>query len=683
MQVDGISASLLREGKSRWKMSPTLEIRRGSKSLLPTECKGGVWSESCCVLPFSPETRHLLDSMTEQMQTDGVLAAAIEICGNLKHFLMNDVDVRKLALDDVKDQVDMVHAVVLKIRRSFKGVRASREHNAILVGILDSLVDLENELRRLDAMSMSQSDTMMGRWRLHLNNVTTLIPMLKSITLFPVVAEVGMKAEVETYGSNENPVSSWSAMHRSLDTTSEQPTAAACGVAAAIRVCERINVLSMNDVNGRIGSLEDVKDKLSMVHAALLELPFSIIGFSRDDNATLESIVDSLVELENLLQSLDSMSMFAYILQRDSLKTRCRLHLDNVRIFIPMLITHRPFLSAKGDETRSTTCQDNPDPLRNSNTRDADTISNQMVPYCGCQEEGILNIPLSKPSTTRIDFNEIVRNNEVFLISRELSDMEATQVANSLKRHDTSVTRLLLDDNKIGHAGAAAISVALATFTELQELGLDFNNIRDEGAAAISNALKTNKSLKHLRLNRNYIGDEGAIAVAEALKSNTSLQHLSIQNNHITNAGAKAIAEVLGETNRTLRQLWISHNKIGDEGAKAFAEALESESKSTLQNLSIQYNLISNAGAKAMAEALKTNKTLQILGLRNERIGNDGARAFVEALKSNSTLQNLYIETFDMTFLSQKLCDEIQRSLSKETKDDRIRRHVDKPKKVD
>ena len=75
-----------------------------------------------------------------------------------------------------------------------------------------------------------------------------------------------------------------------------------------------------------------------------------------------------------------------------------------------------------------------------------------------------------------------------------------------------------------------ALAEALKTNTTLTDIILDNNKIGDEGAKAIAEALKTNTTLINLKLSTNIIGDEGANALAEALKTNTTTK-LNLDNN--------------------------------------------------------------------------------------------------------------------------------------------------------
>ena len=467
------------------------------------------------------------------------------------------------------------------------------------------------------------------------------------------------------------------------------PSAADGAVCAAIRVCESINFVFINDLDDRAAALSEVIERVDKIRGFLSRVPrsFHVAHVSSQGEVLLDDILSALVQVENDLQRVGSMSMFAYRMNRDAGKGFCRINLDDVDWFISALkrcISYQNIAGANTEAKVETAVgQEKPHYLQSNVTRNLDKLSEPTISDFRQHQEKILNASSWKPSTTKIQYNETFLHDEVELIDRELGDMEVHDVAKSLMGYRTRATRLLLDKNRIGHDGVAAIAAALAFNSRLQELALDINNIRDKGAMAIAESLKTNTTLQFLSLSKNNIGDEGAKAIAEALKSNLTLQYLSLEKNHICNAGAKAIAEALREKNSALRQLWLSHNKIADEGAIALAGALKYESKSILQNLSIQHNLIRDEGAEAIADALKSNNTLQILGLRNKYIRYTGAMAIANALKYNSTLQNLYIESFPNVCISQKVIDEIHRIMSKENRDGRTRNPVTKPKKLD
>ena len=81
-------------------------------------------------------------------------------------------------------------------------------------------------------------------------------------------------------------------------------------------------------------------------------------------------------------------------------------------------------------------------------------------------------------------------------------------------------------------------------------------------------ALRTDHAqsfLQELILDENKIGDAGATALAESLKGNWMLKKLSIKNNRISHAGGIMLGEGL-EENEVLEELYLNVNVLGDDG---------------------------------------------------------------------------------------------------------------------
>jgi Leucine Rich repeat len=312
-----------------------------------------------------------------------------------------------------------------------------------------------------------------------------------------------------------------------------EPLAAEGAVSAAVRHCERIICVFIHDLNDRAAALSDVKDRVAKIHDFLINLPrsFHVAHVSSYGEVILEDILSSLVQVEDELQSVGSMSMLEYGLNRDSGKHLCRIHLDEVEFFISKLKRHITYQISVGVNTKATmetnVGQELPhNLLRNvphnlnisSEPKTSEFSWYQGRTHQTTEKEAkellvpTMNIfPLNRLTTRRMKYNEIFLRDDVDLIGRELGDMEASDVAKSLMGSRASrarVRRLLLDNNTIGHAGVAAIAVVLAFDSNLQELALDLNDIRDKGTMAIAEALKTNKTLQYLSLGKNNIGDE-------------------------------------------------------------------------------------------------------------------------------------------------------------------------------
>eukprot|EP00949_MAST-11_sp_MAST-11-sp1_P000734 g734.t1 len=250
--------------------------------------------------------------------------------------------------------------------------------------------------------------------------------------------------------------------------------------------------------------------------------------------------------------------------------------------------------------------------------------------------------------------------------------------------------KLVLRDNLIGAAGAAALVAGLGQAGTLRELDLFGCGIRDEGTIALASCLSGTAALclDDLNLGSNAISDEGGIALASAISSGPSkVRSLNVLDNdglgsRFVQALAKAlrststltslafngvslplgalcqggrsislcgeglqdmhatiISSVLHHANDRPVDLKLRSNAIGDEGATALAGAL-----GFLCHLDLDENAIGNAGASALAVALEENATLQQLSLQsNSAIGLQCAEAFGKVLRSNHALISLGI----------------------------------------
>ncbi|KAL1511220.1 hypothetical protein AB1Y20_006033 [Prymnesium parvum] len=132
---------------------------------------------------------------------------------------------------------------------------------------------------------------------------------------------------------------------------------------------------------------------------------------------------------------------------------------------------------------------------------------------------------------------------------------------------NTTLTSLLLSDNRIGAEGAKDVAVALKINTTLTSLHLRGNSIGAEGAREVAAALKANTTLTSLLLSDNAIGDVGAREVAAALEANTTLTTLHLSGNRIGDEAARDLAAML-KTNKTLTSLYLRGNVILAEGGK-------------------------------------------------------------------------------------------------------------------
>jgi hypothetical protein len=105
-----------------------------------------------------------------------------------------------------------------------------------------------------------------------------------------------------------------------------------------------------------------------------------------------------------------------------------------------------------------------------------------------------------------------------------------------LERH-SSLTKLHLNNNKLGDSGATSIGDAIVHNIILKDLQLNWNVIGPSGATAMSHGLKKNRSLEQIGLGWNALGNSGATSIAECMASTLSIRHLDLRHNHIQTDG--------------------------------------------------------------------------------------------------------------------------------------------------
>lgn len=253
----------------------------------------------------------------------------------------------------------------------------------------------------------------------------------------------------------------------------------------------------------------------------------------------------------------------------------------------------------------------------------------------------------------------------------------AEQIRNAcqkLARNDPTLTKL-----SFGHAGAVAISEALAGNTRVKKVYLDWGGIRSVSAIAVANALQHHSSVEVLIL-RNYETDMEAIAalcamlrvttikklcltswhsvskatvaIAKALRHNSSVEVLTLHGvtdveaiaalcvtaikitldlsgRGIRSEDVIAIANIL-PSNSNVEKLDLSHNRIDIEMARALCAMIHSTAIKKLYLRNCQ--LVSEA-IVAIANALQRNSSVDVLSLSQNRIDMDAAAALCAMIR--------------------------------------------------
>lgn len=157
----------------------------------------------------------------------------------------------------------------------------------------------------------------------------------------------------------------------------------------------------------------------------------------------------------------------------------------------------------------------------------------------------------------------------------------------------------------MGNDGAKLLAEIIKYFTTITQVLLIENKIGDDGIEALAEAIKKNNDSKltELDLTGNVIGTKGAKALAELLSTNTSINKLGLRNNPIENEGIKALADAM-EINTTICELnvssksYLEKSRLNKEvikqqcGLNATKTMIEANIAAALDLLTLRPNLI-------------------------------------------------------------------------------------------
>jgi hypothetical protein len=146
----------------------------------------------------------------------------------------------------------------------------------------------------------------------------------------------------------------------------------------------------------------------------------------------------------------------------------------------------------------------------------------------------------------------------------------------------------------------------------LKSLSMTNCGLEAEGGLAVGRVLGAKHCiLTELSIGFNRIGVAGARAISEALMVNTTLVSLNLHYNSIGDVGASKIFEAVESNNRTkLASLVLSSNEITGVGAMSIAGRLEADAVPKLTSMDLSYNQLGMQGGMAIVEALRVNTAL-------------------------------------------------------------------------
>lgn len=246
----------------------------------------------------------------------------------------------------------------------------------------------------------------------------------------------------------------------------------------------------------------------------------------------------------------------------------------------------------------------------------------------------------SVPSLTSIDlsYNEL-RNEGAQKLSEHLPMLPA-------------LSELSLKCTGIREIGTTALSKGLQqlVFAEaFATLELTGNRVGSAGATALSMAVSELFGLRALGLGGGFIGPDGAAALALALQSAPSLTWLNLQGNRSCADSARRIVEA---SSQLLAGLDLGGNKLL---AVATDELLPSKRVRRSSEKITSESLEDDMVGLASALALKSNLTE--LSLANNGLDDVFVAAVVQFLPTMPSLSNLNLSINRITTFDSRLCD--------------------------
>merc|ERR1712072_110377 len=179
---------------------------------------------------------------------------------------------------------------------------------------------------------------------------------------------------------------------------------------------------------------------------------------------------------------------------------------------------------------------------------------------------GITEVTVSKHPLPLGMLRGIEKAKEIKIFNVKLNPGDAMIMGNMLKYNGT-IQDLQLGYGNLGAQGATTLAEGIKECQSLNKLVLNNNSIGNAGAAAILEALKGSK-MKELWLSFNSIDDEGMKTLAPLLPGLPNLADLRLGANKIGEDGAAALAAVLGDCT-AMTDLWLGGNKLGANGKTA------------------------------------------------------------------------------------------------------------------
>lgn len=208
------------------------------------------------------------------------------------------------------------------------------------------------------------------------------------------------------------------------------------------------------------------------------------------------------------------------------------------------------------------------------------------------QQLGLQRRRMLMEKTLQEEQDELAKNHQIGLMVEHIKDNMTTPA-------------LRIEVNSVSARSLAKAMWVNDSITCLDLSSLDLN---DHAGCYLARILKHNHTLKKIELDNNKLGSKTCQAFGESLITNTSLKYLSLDSNQIVTYqdlnGVKALAEAI-RSNNTLTSLNLWRCGINIAGGGILAGGIEDND--TLLFCDIGHNNIEMADVKRVVEKLDAN----------------------------------------------------------------------------
>ena len=196
-----------------------------------------------------------------------------------------------------------------------------------------------------------------------------------------------------------------------------------------------------------------------------------------------------------------------------------------------------------------------------------------------------------------------------------------------------------------------------------------------QAGAQVGRMLKRNASLSKLELNENRLGPRTCRAFGDSLQTNGTLKALSLESNPLTNestdqAGVVALARALA-SNQTLTRLNLWRCDVGGPAGSELAKALRQNS--TLVDLDVGHNGILQTDQRKIADTIDANKAETKARARRERAYAEqlakeeaGRQAIADAEQKQRDLDTFFAQQRDLRAAERMARADDERAVRKE-----------------